>query len=95
MNEINIQNTINKLKSADSYHTQREYALDDEAIEMAVKILENVKNGELVEVVRCKDCRDWNEENRFNGTKVCGFWSSSRNHVYTEPDEFCSCGERR
>lgn len=49
MNARNIQNTINKLKSADSFHPQKEYALDDEAIEMAVRILEKVKNGELIE----------------------------------------------
>ena len=65
--------------------------------------LENIiEEGELAEVVRCKDCIDWNEKNRFNDTKICefwssicGFWSPNRNFFYTEPDEFCICGKRR
>ena len=66
-----------------------------EAITKLAELENMIEEGELVEVIRCKDCIEWNEEDRFNDTKVCGFWSSNRNHVYTEPDEFCSCGERR
>jgi uncharacterized protein YktB (UPF0637 family) len=74
MNAINIQNTINKLKSADSYHTQKEYALDDEAIEVAVEVLEKVKNGEFIEKVYCKDCKESseNDDHRvYCGLKGC------------------------
>lgn len=66
-----------------------------EAITKLAELENMIEEGELVRVVRCMDCRDWNEENRFNNTKICEFWSSNRNYVYTEPNEFCSSGERR
>lgn len=54
------------------------------------------KDAEMVEyteVVRCKDCKHWNEQdNIFSGCRcVCwkGIWD------YTKADDFCSSGERR
>ena len=37
---MNTKEVIRKLKSADSHHTQKQYELDDEAIEVAVESLE-------------------------------------------------------
>ena len=42
---------------------------------------------DLVEVVRCKDCK-WHEE--IYGWYRCLWW-----HNVTEPEVFCSMGERR
>mgnify|MGYP006874779584 CR=1 FL=1 len=44
---------------------------------------------DAVEVVRCKDCRYWDDDRRCNGIKnglVLG---------YTAGDDFCSYGERK
>lgn len=65
------------------------------------EILEKMNN--IVEVVRCKDCDMWNEED-FSGRKSlgnyrcsCAEWSNMEDgrRVYTGPDEFCSRGERK
>jgi hypothetical protein len=58
---------------------------------------------DAVEVVRCKDCECWNEEDKGGratlGTLVCACdnWSNQEDGYsrYTRPDDFCSCGERR
>ena len=42
---------------------------------------------DLVQVVRCKDCK-WHEE--ISGWYRCLWW-----HNVTEPEVFCSMGERR
>ena len=54
---------------------------------------------DAVEVVRCKDCHWWRHINKRNGCGIC------RHEVFsvddctidpvTEPDDFCSYGERR
>lgn len=51
----------------------------------------------VVEVVRCRDCKHWSE----HGYKFCKIHSvlpdkyGSGVNVYTENDDFCSYGERR
>ena len=61
------------------------------------------KRGDLVEVVRCKDCDSWDTEHS-SGRKslgnfvcICQEWSDGEDArwVYTGEDEFCSRGERR
>ena len=48
---------------------------------------------DAVEVVRCKDCKHWNEQdNIFSGCR-CTCWKGIWD--YTKPDDFCSYGERR
>ena len=42
---------------------------------------------ECVEVVRCKDCRYYNQE-----TLCCTFWPDEG---YRAPDHYCAEGERR
>ena len=47
-----------------------------------------VRDGEFIdELVRCKDCK-WHEE--IHGWYRCLWW-----HNVTEPEVFCSMGERR
>lgn len=61
------------------------------------------KRGDMVEVVRCKDCDSWDTEHS-SGRKslgnyvcICQEWSDGEDArwVYTGEDEFCSRGERR
>lgn len=46
---------------------------------------------DAVEVVRCKDCEYYESDE-------CGnpyIWMSDGAHLYTQPQDFCSYGERR
>lgn len=51
-----------------------------------ISILKKIENGELVEVVRCKDCK------HFEFGKFCIF---NYCPVTRKEDSFCSYGERR
>lgn len=59
-----------------------------------IALQKKVENGELVEVVRCKNCQHYDGH-------ICNFFSewpdqySTGHTVYMEPDDFCSYGERR
>ena len=44
---------------------------------------------DIVEVVRCKDCKYWDEDRRCNGIK------NGLVMEYTWDDDFCSYGERK
>jgi hypothetical protein len=58
--------------------------------------IDNAPTVEAVEVVRCKDCKSWEQYNACDGTKP----HRCMNHdaifyKRTDPDDFCSCGERK
>ena len=61
-----------------------------------VALIKKIENGELVEVVRCRDCVYW-------GQDVCGSTGDDESFCtnpdgldnFAHPDDFCSCGERR
>lgn len=48
----------------------------------------HIPAADVVEVVRCKDCRKWFPYNG-GGSHDCPFCG------YPEEDDFCFCGERR
>ena len=48
--------------------------------------------GDCVEVVRCKDCK--NAWHSLEGLRCC-IWATSEENCETEPDAFCSFGERK
>lgn len=53
-------------------------------------------NEDLAEVVRCKNCRYWDDapfSAAFPEYHRCGFWWIE--HVATKPDEFCSHGAKK
>lgn len=80
---------------ADLIHREalRNALYDADAITMkGVSILNGFPAVDAVPVVRCKDCkhyRDWG-----NGNLVCWNWTDTWDAA-TEPDGFCSYGERR
>lgn len=55
----------------------------------------NAPTADVVEVVRCKDCDNWKDENGREG--LCQVWSDFENahYRYTPKDGYCSEGERR
>lgn len=58
--------------------------------------LDNIPTGDVVEVVRCKDCQHYNK--RYHR---CNLHSEEPDQYSTgfifemQEDDFCSCGERR
>lgn len=56
-------------------------------------IITKYLNGEIVPVVRCKDCRDYKPNPYSEGNeKLCMCWGD---WIPTEPDDFCSYAERK
>ena len=58
--------------------------------------------ADVVEVVRCKDCVWWNEDDSAgwgdlgNNVCACAYFSNEDGYtVYTEPNDYCSKGERK
>ena len=47
---------------------------------------------DAVPVVRCKDCKDWDKGNPFDGSEMC---ECKLNGGHYWPNDFCSYGERR
>lgn len=66
-----------------------------------VSLLKKVENGELVEVVRCGECVNSREMDKYekklylDGCVGCTRLSSSYNSIIMAPDDFCSYGVRR
>ena len=52
--------------------------------------IENAPTVDAVEVVRCKDCKHYNESEQ--GCDHFGYYSHT---PYVDEDDFCSYGERR
>ena len=73
----------------DKTEVRRKYAAD---------LLKRIESGELVEVVRCKDCKHFEE---YDPIGICGLHSiipmRNRNGVFVHmtKEDFCSCGERK
>lgn len=55
------------------------------------KLVESIPVVDAVPVVRCKDCRHWEEIKHGHGW-CC---ASTPNHALTKDDDYCSHGERR
>ena len=60
------------------------YGLTREVFELMVNVLDVTDTVDAVEVVRCKDCRWWND-----GTQMCGITISAT------PYGHCHDGERK
>lgn len=54
------------------------------------------KNKDVIEVVRCKDCKHWNCASRVTEHMGCDIFCGAYGREYpTLPEDFCSYGERR
>ena len=88
---------LDTMKNPDS-----EFATDDyidgfsDGISAAIKELEAFPTADVVEVVRCKDCKHYDKEYH-----QCKLHSEEPDQYYTgfifctQEDDFCSYGERR
>lgn len=73
-------------------------ATPNDVYAFAIASVETAKEVDAVEVVRCKDCKYWSENQ--HGCE-CSFHSEKENEDYPAfavlmlPNDFCSYGERR
>lgn len=67
--------------------------IQGEAITKLAELENMIEEGELVQVVRCMDCMNWQEAT--TGHKYCEHWSVYGDRRYTSADDFCSYGDRR
>ena len=56
------------------------------------KAIDQTPTEDVVEVVRCKDCKYWGGVT--NGY-ICHAWSGINTKNYTKPTEYCARGERK
>ena len=66
--------------------------LDDVHIAGAMNAIDEMPAADVVPVVRCKDCK--NAWHSLEGLRCC-IWATSEENCETEPDAFCSFGERK
>jgi hypothetical protein len=65
-------------------------------IESVLEYAENLPTVDAVEVVRCKDCRHYIQPWQDSEERRCSVFNGSYDRPFpTEPDDFCSYGERR
>lgn len=67
--------------------------IQGDAITKLAELENMIEEGELVRVVRCMDCMNWQEST--TGHKYCDHWSGDDDRRYTSADNFCSYGDRR
>lgn len=81
-------------KDSDSpYEFLRGY--EEGAKQIANMVLNDKNIVDAVPVVRCKDCKHWGGR---HGTNECSLITTITEPTYwakTQPDDFCSSGERR
>lgn len=59
--------------------------------EDVISSVENAPAADVAPVVRCKDCRYWQDNNGGYPNKECRW----REDETPDADDFCSCGERK
>lgn len=74
--------------------TVKFYEEECDPIPRAIDSLEQIPPADVVEVVRCKDCKHYKEGKLLGPTKFCYFYQIGTG-LNTADDDFCSKGERR
>lgn len=65
------------------------YTMLREALTLAISVLQKLQSGELVEVVRCKDCVEW------RGIPYAYCRINEINECLRNKNSYCSSGVRR
>lgn len=91
----------NYIKREDAIKCLADYLLDHSGTstinhaKKASVILNTVPSADVVEVVRCKDCK-WYEDENHKIYENCVKWKNSHGIILpVDPVDFCSYGERR
>lgn len=62
--------------------------------------IKNTPTADVVEVVRCKDCKFWHNEgydpllNHYCGSCHCKYWAYPPEYFETHDNDYCCYGER-
>lgn len=67
---------------------------DGTSMKCVERSIRNAPAADVVEVVRCKNCKKWTWQTILDG-HACAHWSSTEDWKYTGPNDFCRYGERR
>ena len=61
------------------------------------QIIAKLPSADAVEVLRCKYCDYWNEDENILVSGMCDEWSDYEDGLirYTKPDDYCSLGKRK
>ena len=71
------------------------YTINAKAVKFAI---DNEPTADVVDVVRCKDCKYFLDEDEFDSLGMCLCERIARNYggeIYPERIHFCSYGERK
>ena len=63
-------------------------------IDALQSIISDIPSTDVVEVVRCRDCKHYKEGELLGPSKFCYFWRIGTG-LNTADNDFCSKGERR
>ena len=90
---IERSKAINEIRDTYEYEYPTASGAFDEFVTMLVpRILNNLPAADVVEVVRCNDCKHW-------GGVVFGYrcrkFSGMNTQIQTSENDFCSCGKRK
>ena len=89
------------IKRESLLETAKELAKGSFSTPLIIAAIENAPKADVVEVVRCKDCVNSREMDKYeknlyvSGCVGCTLHSKSYHSVIMEGDSFCSYGERK
>ena len=74
-------------------YIEREAAIESlpVALDSAINALRNAPSADVVPVVRCKDCKYWQDNNDGYPHEECRWWHGET----PDANDFCSYGERK
>ena len=91
---IKREDAIERLSyHTDFYQNDREFGTEEMLYkDSALKEISDIPSADVVEVVRCKDCKYATYDKSIDRYDCCN-WGLDGDE-YTEADDFCSYGER-
>lgn len=98
----NIRNLFDEeFKRIENLISKGETHLDNlaEGFAGADRVISRLPTADVVEVVRCKDCKHSyiNSFSAQSAVALCKFWTNRAegNHLVVQQDDYCSYGERK
>lgn len=70
-------------------------AIDEHSANAVILLLRRQPTADVVEVVRCKDCKKWTSQHTCDEFTADRLPLRGKTTFITEPDDFCSYGERK
>jgi hypothetical protein len=91
---INREELLKDIDDSVRFSTRNEVSAELRGAHKIVDCIRSAPACDVVKVVRCKDCKNWGGVTFGN---VCSRWSAPLAGMKncTQPDDFCSYGERR